>query len=307
MKKIPLYWLPPIELSRFKKIDYFPPRPQFPQELERAETICIGTKNRTIGDALVLSTLPRKLAEKYPNLKIYTYPRGFNRAVFHGNPWVSGVRYLPDRLYGDDANWGSGHLIQLKERFFELPVSDVPRPEVFLDPAEKVWAERYLQTGAKKIVAIHAWGHTRKSVASPDFWQELVRRFSDRFDFLQLGVAGQLAIPGCKWHFLAPRRFRSARNLFALMSRASFFVGVDSGPMHVARAFDVPSFLLLEHHDPKEAFEARWKHPYFYNKAQLASSFLYEENTHLYLPGRQPKELFRTFEDWVEAAGRKGN
>src|SRR4051812_1827166 len=93
---------PRIELRRFRQIDFFPPHPRF----EELGSICIGSKTRTIGDALILSTLPAKLKALHPNLKITTYPRAFNPVVFYGNPHVSGVSYLPKRVYGDDNSLG---------------------------------------------------------------------------------------------------------------------------------------------------------------------------------------------------------
>src|SRR5947209_4700468 len=106
--------------------------------------ICIATKSRNLGDALVLTTLPAKLKEKFPKLRIFTYPRGFNPVVFAHNPAVAGVQRLPRAVYGDDTNWGAGNLIQLKERFFGLEASAEPRPEIHLTPGEREWARGYI-------------------------------------------------------------------------------------------------------------------------------------------------------------------
>ncbi len=160
-------WLytPRIELVKLSPVDFFPPKPA---TLEGFPYICIGTKTRTIGDALMLSTLPAKIRAKYPSVKVYTYPRGFNPVVFAGSPHVSGVRYLPRKLYGDDTNWGEGHLIQLKERFFEVPVSEHPKPEIHLFESEARWGKRLAEGSASPICVIHPWGHTW-SVATPHF------------------------------------------------------------------------------------------------------------------------------------------
>ena len=86
--------LPQIELVRFSPVDFFPPKPA---RLDRLESICVGSKTRTIGDALMLSSLPRKLKKRYPSLKILTYPRGFNPVVFWNNPFVDGITFTPRR------------------------------------------------------------------------------------------------------------------------------------------------------------------------------------------------------------------
>src|SRR3954467_13999535 len=83
---------PRVELAKFAKTDFFPNRPG---TLEGFPFVCLGTKSRTIGDALMLTTLPAKIRARYPNMELYAYPRGFNPVVFCGNPHVKGLRYLP--------------------------------------------------------------------------------------------------------------------------------------------------------------------------------------------------------------------
>src|SRR6185437_15056062 len=140
----PWYRLPQIELARFKAIDFFPPKPERIGELR---SICIASKNRTIGDALILSALPRLLKQRYPKLKVLTYPRGFNPVVFWNNPYVDGITYLPHAIFGDDTNEGSGHLITLKENFFGLKsgedARENPRPELYPTASETRWAKEF--------------------------------------------------------------------------------------------------------------------------------------------------------------------
>jgi hypothetical protein len=107
-----------MELAWLRRTDFFPP---WQEDWSGLGSICIGTKSRNLGDALALTTLPAKLRARYPGLRITTFPRGFNRVVFRGNPAVSGISRAPRAAYGDDCNLGGGHLIQQKERFFGLP------------------------------------------------------------------------------------------------------------------------------------------------------------------------------------------
>ena len=275
-----------IELGWLRKTDFFPSRPAAWAE---QRTLCIGTKNRTLGDALVLTTLPEKIHAAYSGVRVFTFGRGFNPIVFRGNPYLDGVQRLPRRIYGDDANWGEGQLIQLKERFFDLPVSAKPRPQIYLSPSERSWAKKFIASHAippldpKPLCVIHPWGGTRGSVAPVEYWDELVKRWSHAVRFWQVGIQGHGAVQGCEYYLFLPPSVRSARKLFALMSCADAFVGVDSGPMHVARAFDVPSMIWLNHIEAPaldEQLKLRGQSPYFLHQS-WKFSVLYDENRHV--------------------------
>jgi hypothetical protein len=298
---LPWYLAPKVELARFAPIDFFPSRPG---NMQGIPFLCLGTKSRTIGDALMLTTLPAKIRAKHPSIEIYSYPRGFNPVVMFGNPHVKGIRYMPRKVYGDDINWGGGHLIQLKERFFELEIGDRPRPELHLLEREKRWAERYLKVFAKgaralPVCVIHPWGQTVRSVATINFWTSLVRRWSHSYSFIQVGVAGHDSVPGCERHLLTPRAYRHARKVFALMSRAQLFIGVNSGPMHVARAFDIPSIVLTQEGEIDTIFRMRRQAPYFLYH-NWKHSFLYEENLHIDVAPLSEEQLLKRLDTELE-------
>ncbi len=269
-----------------RPIDFFPPRPD-PERLGELGSICIATKSRTIGDALCLSTLAGKLRAKFPGLRVHTYPRGFNPVVARGNPAVSGVARLPRAVFGDDANWGGGHLIQQKERFFGLEASDPPKPEIHLLDGEKSWARNEAGPDDRPICVIHPWGGTRSRVLSIEDWERVVTAGSGRFRFWQAGLEGHPRIRGCEKYCFVGRAPHEARKLFSWMSVAHAFIGVDSGPMHVARAFGVASLVVIDHLEGfsgfEEVFSLRRDTPYFL-RGLWKYSFLYEENTHV-MPG----------------------
>ncbi len=277
-----LRWNPRFELVWLGRTQFFPPPPTH-ELFESISEICIGTKTRTIGDALMVSTLPRKLKAKYPHLKIYSYPRAFNPVVFRGNPAVEGISRVPSQLYGDDCSSGHGHLIQLKEQYFGLDVSDPPRPEIYLSVGETERIRSFVEShrySDRPLCIIHAWGHTWKSVGERDFWIQLIRKNRDRFRFWQVGLIDQSPLPGCEYYFFTSRQPDQARKLFALLSQADALIGVNSGPMHIARAFGVPSAIVTRQGDVAELLKRRREAPY-YLRGNWAHAFLYEENTHL--------------------------
>lgn len=295
-------WAPRVEPGAWlRRINFFPPPPDF----SRIDSICIGTKNRTIGDALMLSTLPKKLKALYPRLKILTYPRAFNPVVFRNNPHIDGCSYFPGALYGDDCNTGHGHLIQLKEQFFGLPISNPPKPEIYLSDTESRKMKQFVAKHSfsnRPLVVIHPWGHTEKSVGARDFWIRLVKENHHRVRFWQLGIERHPPIPGCDYYFFTSKRFEEARRLFALTSQARAFIGVDSGPMHVARAFGVASLVLTNRGKIQDYFVSRRQQPYFLGSNQLIG-FLYEENEHLELDRLSADDSLRTASRFIEKLG----
>jgi ADP-heptose:LPS heptosyltransferase len=65
------------------------------------------------------------------------------------------------------------------------------------------------------------------------------------------------------------------------MSRAQYFVGVDSGPMHVARAFDIPSLVLTNFgEEPFLIFSERRQIQNPSEGGDWSRYFIYEENRH---------------------------
>lgn len=277
--------MPAIETVKLRAIDFFP---AFPGEGSRdLKRICIGTKTRTIGDALLLSSVPAKLKALRPDLEITTYPRAFNPVVFYGNPHILGVEYFPGRLFGDDVNAGGGHSIQFKERGFGCEPAGVPKPELHLQPQEAAWGERTVQGlrdgDQRPLVFLHAWGHTWKKVAAPGLWSTLIREWRSKAKFIQIGVKGQVPIEGIEGAFFFEKNPWEARKLFALFPHADAFLGVNSGPMHVARAFGVPSLIFTEEGDPSELFRKRQAGPYYVHR-NWAHAFLYEDLPHVDLP-----------------------
>jgi len=253
---IPWYRYPQFELIKFKHVEFFPSKPDF----KKLKSICLGSKTRTIGDPMMLSTLPEKLKKQYPELKVYIYPRGFNPVVFWNNPFVDGVSFLPPALYGDDCNEGTGQLIQVKERFFGVPVSESPRPSIYLMSEEIARAQAWLLDAQGKanlerhrqelpLLMLHPFGRTRGSVLSEQAWEALLPELQEKFRICQLGIVGHPKLSGCDFHFLTPLARRHARDLFAIVAQGQSFAGVDSGPMHIAQTFGLKSVVVIGHTD----------------------------------------------------------
>jgi hypothetical protein len=251
---------------------------------------------------MILTTLPRKLKERYPRLRVTCFSSGFNPVVFLGNPYVDGVDLVPRQLFGDDIHVGFGHAIQLKEQFFGVSVSDSPKPEIFLSNQEKRWADDFagdVGPSQKPICVIHPFGKTYAKVLDLKFWEEMVKRWSHSVRFWQLGMAGQPAVTGCDRVLLGKRGFFNVRQELAFVGLARFFVGVDSAPMHIARSHGIKSLIATEVPDVKRLFERRREAPWF-AKDLKQQVFLYEQNEHLEVLSLSPEERKRCVDRYFE-------
>lgn len=297
---IPWYRYPQIELIKLRGTELFPA----PPDLSQLRTICLGSKTRTIGDAMMLTTLPEKMKQLYPHLKISIYPRGFNPVVFWNNPFVDGVNYIPGELFGDDCSLGEGHIIQLKEQYFELPVSEDPSPKLYLTDAEKSWAKEFVASRSSgeraklPLLIVHPFGHTWGKVMSKDVWEKCVQNWKATHRVWQVGIEGHPTIAGCDFHFLATKKRAQARELFSIISEGSVFIGVNSGPMHIAKAFGLRSLILIEEGSPEKIFEIRHKYPYFLHR-NWNRGFLYESLPHLNVPDYEQQELVGALDRFV--------
>ncbi len=76
-------------------------------------------------------------------------------------------------------------------------------------------------------------------------WQALIEKILDRYDatIIEIGVSDGLAIQHPK--FLSFVGKTSLTNMAKIIQGADFFIGIDSGPTHIANAFEIPGLILL--------------------------------------------------------------
>src|SRR5262249_34848905 len=124
-------------------------------------------------------------------------------------------------------------------------------------------------------------------------------RWSHSYRFWQLGLRGHERVPGCEKHLFLPHGYRHARKAFAAISEAGLFIGVNSGPMHIARAFDVPSVVLTNEGDIDTIFRTRREAPWFLYQ-NWRHSFLYEDNTHIDVAPLSEDQLLARLDAYLE-------
>jgi hypothetical protein len=180
--------------------------------------------------------------------------------VFLNNPYIAGFAPSVGLPLWDRAR-GFGHLIQRLQQGFDLPVDDVPRPEIYLSDDEFAWAR------CKRA----AWPAERPAcIFSPRVltdggqfrrvdWLAVGAALSGRFTLIQpvLTTAesyrrdldprqggddrwtNEPIVPGAIIYRDLP-----LRHYLSLFAVADAFCGGTSGGAHAAAAFDVPSLLV---------------------------------------------------------------
>lgn len=228
---------------------------------------CVGTHSTSLSDALLVTSLPTRLREKQPDARYVTLRTGFNRKVFAHHPAVQqgyfSSRSRGTEALGDRVELGRPglHAIQARELALGLTPSAQPKPELRLSEYERRHSAHFIQAHTqaeqkhKPLCILHAWSRKRpRGVAPVQLWDELVAARSADFRFWQVGLLHDSAIQGCDYYFMPKHgRRRSVRELFGLISQAQAFIGINAAPMHVARAFDIPSLILLDLKDPRDA------------------------------------------------------
>jgi len=190
-----------------------------------------------LGDVILVTRLIGELHRRYPTenivARVPTHPE-----VFDNNPHVAGVSIGSGNL--NDEGSSEGHYIDALCRWFDidLPSSDI-RGELYVTEKERQDALRVLNTD-KPIVVVHIGDPTRTdpkvftSFSSDSYVLVQVDQPYYRYPTLLVPE-----IPGALQTF----RTLGVRELFALLSMSSLFVGVNSGPMHVAASFSIPSVI----------------------------------------------------------------
>lgn len=131
--------------------------------------------------------------------------------------------------------------------------------QVFPSPADHAFASRFLvEAGERPLIAIHPGSGSARKNWPTDRWAELGRRLLTRDPRPQLLVVGgeadgtQVEALRAAWSGapIVVARELPLPQLAAVLARASFFLGHDSGISHLAAAVGVPAVLLFGPTDP---------------------------------------------------------
>ena len=191
-----------------------------------------------LGDTLCGSTLPR-LLNLVSDAMIFIDDCPITRAVFTGNPYVTGFKC------GATVNLqyrmrGNGHLIQRLEQGFDLPVSQIPRPEIYLSGNEKDWAVRFLEElrPSKPVCVLSTGAYTDGANVKRVDWESAVKVLKTQYTVVQ-AILNESPVAGAVHVYKL-----SIRQYISLISVTDCFMGGTSGGSHIAAAFDVPAIIV---------------------------------------------------------------
>lgn len=192
-----------------------------------------------LGDTLCTSALPRTLRFHLGH-EVYIADRPNARAVFTCNPYVAGFVTGDEIEQVEQHQKGEGHVIQRLERGFGLPVSKLPRPEIYLDESEWAWAEaeRRKWAPSRPVCLLSCGGITHRKVLQSVDWARVGRILSRHFTVVQ-AILGETPLPDAITYQDLP-----TRQYMALIAIADMFVGGNSGGAHIAAAFNIRSLIV---------------------------------------------------------------
>lgn len=213
-----------------------------------------------LGDVVLVTGLIRELNEKFPQLEIHVRVPRYTE-VFMFNPRVREIGYGQGE--NSESNISGHYLLKLCD-WFGLP-------------CERLYGELYPSKQEKRIAAQMFNSDRPKAfihIGNPShISQELITSlYSNRYELIQVD----------QWEYRGTfvpsigksnQSFRDCvlRILFAGMSFGELFIGVNSGPMHIAACFQTPSII--------------------FQSAYLSSDMLYPQN-----------QNFSDFEKYIAAA-----
>lgn len=216
--------------------------PNPPDYLKNVQNIMNSTSG--LGDALILTPL---MASK----NVFS-----NFEDFGGLCSILGYKSEPSSEWFDilnsdlhKYNWGGGHCIQRLQKAFLGKHDAVPKPYL-----NKNYAPQ------KNKVAVHFESSKRKQTALSVSEQEAI------FDFL---LKNNYEIYCCCFA-------KNTEELINQMSTCEYFIGIDSGPMHVAAAFGIKSIIIINGQDAKNIYL-----PKLAEVPVANSEWLYPQNVHL--------------------------
>ncbi len=250
--------------------------------------ICIIRSLGGIGDILMTTPAIRHLKEQFPR-SVITYATDFHstddyKQILKNAPFIDELidaRYVNKSLYEsviditsvcikyENSSARPMNRIDIFARACGIPKVSDPKSWYLVEHSERVWANQKIRIlcGHKSPVFLHTASFDKKRCWPARRYHELLELTAEqRPDIHYLvsdfnNVLGDSTLyPNC-----SIVTDRNVRNIAALIEGCKYFIGPDSGPMHIAGAVGTPSSVLFGSIPP----EARINH-YPTHKAVVA-------------------------------------
>jgi len=235
-----------------------------------------------IGDMLVMSSLPRVSTEQGGYTHIFHADAKFETLIKH-NPWYKpydGRPPVSSDFLQKTFDLGNGHLMQRLQRAWGYRADLLPRATVVC-PQDKVpgrcvlhfepgahaqWQRRRVHGRAREV-----YPSTFKVI------QEFVDAHRADMSFVEIGQTCH------NLNGVEDRTGRSLDESIALMSGSEWFLGIVSGPMHLASALGLKCVVVLNFPSAREIML-----PTLVDINQVESEWLYPQACHLHQDSEGP-------------------
>jgi ADP-heptose:LPS heptosyltransferase len=248
-------------------------------EMEAARSVLFAVFAR-YGDCVVALKCIREFIAQYPHKRYVLITRTqsipYARVLLPDAVEIIGInkRHNPWRLWRLSARlkreppdigldpWSHGddsaYFLGFARRFFLYRQFDqytreaslYRRPRTYLGLAQPIKAPKALRVPrARRVLISHVSTDVRKSLASDDL-KRLLAAVRQRFAPDKITLAGfphelrHVKEPGVEY-FAFGKSERASRAFFDLLRASDLFIGVDSGPLHLAEALGVPTIGLF--------------------------------------------------------------
>ena len=236
--------------------------------IERSTQILVR-RRAALGDVIMSTGVVRELKKKYNcEIDVATeYPNVFNnnphvRAVYH--PEATPKVELYDLYINLDDAYELNPLNHYLDSYFyrAFATSDVDKSvELFPNDNDQAVVDRFIEDNdLDRYIVIHIrqWYWALKNMSWDTWWLIFEQLFTARTDF-KIVTVGSLQ-DGTVEHplFADAREILNIQQQRLLLDRARCFVGIDSGPYHVAAASSTHMISLHTHLLP-ERIVPQWK------------------------------------------------
>ncbi|SRR5216683_2390087 len=264
-------------------------RSQEPLPLKKAHipaSAILSTITVGLGDTMMLTDIPRAAAQQGKSIGSFSVSQHF-RPLMAFNPFWKEPEPRDQMLLVNAPSLvryhecGNGHYLQRLRRAFGLEVDDVPRGAIkwegqrhkdrvilHFDPGQHVnWQRKTIHPRARMLYP-ETRGELEKFIAG-----------NHGLDFISVGNAPD----GRPLHGSRHLPTRTISDLVNLIGSASWFIGIMSGPMHIATAMSLKCIVIVN-------FPAAWEWflPTLRVTDQLESEWAYPESVYLHQEGEGP-------------------
>jgi len=235
------------------------------------------------GDIVACEPLSRELKRIYPNSKVYWIVKKLYRELLDFNPHIdiiieeysvlysillikknpfdnfynchlSGLRrynYLRKTLQNPlaislniltDNYFNYGNILEVFAKIAGLPVIN-GAPKIYIPKSVEKRIESY--NLPNKIIVLHCHSNYAPKDWQVYFWEKLIFDLLNSFDYsiIEVGIESTLEVHHSGYYNFCGKL--SLLETAEIIKKAEFFIGIDSGPAHLANAVDTFGFLLF--------------------------------------------------------------